>query len=107
MGQGPINTTQQPYQGTKVVPGITAATVVKASGGRVMSINVNVTNGTTTVPAFTIYDSSTLAGTATANVVYASAPEAPVGVQIDLDFPVTSGIVVVPTAPANVAVSYL
>jgi hypothetical protein len=106
MGQGPINTVQTPFQGTQVKSGITAATLVKNCGGRVMSINVNVTSTVTNVAAFSVYDSSTVAGTAAANLVYASAYEVALG-QIDLDFPLNNGLVVVPSSPANVAVSYL
>jgi len=107
MGQGPINTVQEPFQGTQVKPGIAAATLVKGTSGRVMSINV-IAPGTA-LSVFTIYDSATVAGTAGTNEVYASAVSTAltVGQQIDLDWPITSGIVVVPGTGATVAVSYL
>jgi hypothetical protein len=56
MGQFPIHASNTPAQGTKAQAGITTATVAKVGGGRVMSLNVNVTSTSTTVPAVSIYD---------------------------------------------------
>jgi hypothetical protein len=106
MGQN-FNFANTPAQGTQVASGITAPTVVKAQGGRLMSVSVNIPG--TALPAFSAYDSSTVAGTAASNLVYTSAVSTAItaGTQIVLDWPITSGIVIVPGTGSNVAAFYL
>jgi hypothetical protein len=88
-------------QGTKTFLNVTAKTLVKATQGRIVKINVLVAGGTNTG---SVWDSATSAGTATANLV-AVIPDA-VGSYI-IDFPCANGIVVDPGTGNTVAISYL
>lgn len=104
MPQGPLSLVEQPVQGTKNALNITAATVVKATPGRVAVCNVS---GTVTGNAFAIYDAATTGSTASSNLVYQSITAPAIGTQITLDFPCLTGIVVVPSNSAlAVAISY-
>lgn len=78
---------------------ISTATVVKASSGRLVRINV-VTAGTT---AGTANDTTTTGGAAASNEIF-SIPNT-IGVYF-LDWPITNGIVIVPGTGQVIAVSY-
>jgi hypothetical protein len=105
MPQGALAISSEPYQGGSSKLNLAAAstTLIKASGGRIMQINVNVAS----TGAFSVYDSSTTAGTAASNLVYASSAVVALGTIVDVDFPCSSGIVVVNGAGSVLAVSYL
>jgi hypothetical protein len=106
MPQGAIALSVEPYQGgtTKLNCPAAAATLVKATAGRVMQINVNAANSVTGI---SIYDSATTAGTSAANCVFTSAAAVAQGTIIQVDFPVTNGIVIVTGTGGVCAVSYL
>lgn len=86
--------------GTKTVLNITAATVIKATPGRIARVSVIVagsTNGS-------IYDHATTSGVAAANQV-GVIPEA-IG-SYDISLPCLVGIVVTPGTGQTIAVSYI
>jgi len=107
MPQGALAISSEPFQGGSSKLNLTTAggaVLVKASAGRIMQVNVNAA----AAAAFTVYDSATTAGTAATNQIYATTSAVPAGTIIPLDFPVSSGIVVVPAGTGTVlAVSYL
>jgi len=78
---------------------ITAATVVKATPGRIVRVAV-----TTAGAAGSIYDHATTSGVAAGNLI--AAIPATVGV-FDLDWPCAVGIVVVPGAAQVCSVSFV
>jgi len=86
-------------QGISSVLNVSANTLVKATKGRIVKVNVNVAGSTNGA----IYDSASIAGAATANLV-AIIPEA-VGVYT-FDFPCKNGIVVETGTSQVVSVSY-
>jgi hypothetical protein len=83
---------------------ITAATVVKATPGRICKVIVN------TVPtssAVSVSDVATTGGAAASNLVISVATaQLTAGQVINLDFPCTTGIVVNPGASGVVSVSF-
>lgn len=85
--------------GTQNSLNITAATVVKASKGRICKVNV-LTAGST---VGTVNDVSTTGGAAAGNLVF-NIPDT-VGIY-DLNFPCSTGIVVVPGTGQVVSVSF-
>ena len=80
---------------------ITAATVVKASAGRVGYVNIVVAGS----GPGAVYDHATTSGVAAANQI-AVLPETVTGPQV-IDFPCSTGIVVVPGTGMTVAVSWI
>ena len=87
-------------QGISSVLNVSANTLVKATKGRIVKVNVNVAGSTNGA----IYDSASIAGAATANLV-AIIPEA-VGVYV-IDMPVFNGIVVSPGTSMVLTISYI
>jgi hypothetical protein len=105
MPQGPLFVSESKAQGISTKLNIAAAagaTLVKGSPGRVMQLTVN----TASTGAITVYDSATVAGAATANIVYQSPAVMALGTIVVLDFPCLSGIVVTAGTGSVVAVSY-
>jgi hypothetical protein len=94
-----IGGTVTSHQGTSSSLNISAATVVKASAGRLTRINV-ITAGSA---AGTANDTTTTGGAAAANEIF-SIPNT-VG-SYYLDWPCASGIVIVPGTSQVVSVSY-
>lgn len=86
-------------QGTTAVLNITAATVVKAVGGRVAKVSVLVAGSA----AGAIHNCATTGAVAAGNKVAVVADT--VGVY-DIDFPCSAGIVVVPGTGQTLAVTY-
>lgn len=84
---------------------VTAATIIKATPGRVCTVNVLTA---ATAGTFGIYDTTTTGSAAIANAVYpqstASWPAA--GTVIKVDFPCLAGIVVNPGTGGVVSVSF-
>jgi len=78
---------------------ITAATVVKATAGRIVTVVV-----TTAGAAGAVYDHATTSGTGAASLI--AVIPATVGVY-ELDFPCANGIVVAPGAAQVVSVSFV
>jgi hypothetical protein len=105
MPQGALPISIETFQGGSTKLNLPASTVslVKASAGRIMQININ----TVLSAALTVYDSSTTAGTAASNIVYVSAATAAAGTILVLDFPVVNGIVVGLAGTGAASVSYL
>lgn len=87
---------------------VTAASVVKAGAGRVARVVVLGVVGTG--GALTINDCATTGAATTANQIFTAAGTVAVGTILQLDFPVTTGIVVsaVPTGGTpQFAISYI
>ena len=103
MGQNPewANNAGSEVAGLKSVLNITAATLVKASAGRLATISVLVV-GTTVGSA---NDSATVAGAAPANQI-AVIPEAVTTSPLVMNFPCKNGIVVTPGTGQTLAVSF-
>ena len=94
-----LNNVSQVYlnvNGLKTAAGITTATVIKASVGRVASVSVIVAGS-----AGKIYDATSVSSTA--NPIYVI--PATVGV-VFVNMPVSSGIVVAPGSGQTVSVSF-
>ena len=87
-------------QGQKTFFNITAATLVKASSGRVAKVSVLVAGSV----AGSVNDAATIVGAATANEI-AVIPNT-VGVY-NIDFPVSNGIVIKAGTGNTIAVSYI
>jgi hypothetical protein len=79
--------------------GLSASSVVSAQSGRVYSINVTTAGSTTGA----IYDSSTVAGAGSTNLIFVI-PNS-VGV-VNLNFPFTNGLVYVPGSGQVASISY-
>jgi hypothetical protein len=105
MPQGQIALANTPSNGSKSALGLTDAAVnlVKSQPGKVLQANVVVA----LAGALSIYDSATTAGTAAANLVYASSTTVAIGTIIELDFPMQNGIVAVLGSTGQVALSYV
>lgn len=86
-------------KGTVTVKNITAATVVKAVGGRVAKVSVLVAGS---APG-AVYDRATTSGVGVTNQVAVIGNTAGV---LDIDMPCSAGIVVVPGTGQTLAVSY-
>jgi len=87
-------------QGTKTFFNITAATVVKATAGRVAKVSVIVAGSA----AGSVYDHATTSGVGAANEI--AVIPATVGVY-NIDFPVSNGIVLAPGTGQTLAISYI
>ena len=87
-------------QGTRSFLNVTTKTLVKATQGRIVKVNVVVAGGTNTG---SIWDSATTAGTSASNLI-ALIPDA-VGVY-SFDFPTANGIVVDPGTGNTVSISF-
>jgi len=87
-------------QGQKTFFNITAATVVKATAGRIAKVSVIVAGSA----AGSIYDAATTGAAGAANEI--AVIPATAGM-INLDFPVSNGIVVTPGTGQTLAVSFI
>ena len=87
-------------QGQKTFFNITAATVVKTTSGRVAKISVIVAGSA----AGSVYDAATTGAAAAANEI--AVIPATAGI-INIDFPVSNGIVVTPGTGQTLAISYI
>ena len=90
-----------PFSGQSAL-NISAASVVKATAGRLVRVSVIVLGST----AGSCNDSATTGGAAQANQILAIPASAPVGSVYYLDFPTSNGIVCTPGASGVLAVSY-
>jgi hypothetical protein len=82
---------------------VTAATVIKATAGRICKITVNTVTSTSLV----VSDVATTGAVAAANLVLSvAAAQLTAGQIINLDFPCTTGIVVNPGTGGVVSVSF-
>lgn len=82
---------------------VTAATVIKATAGRICKITVNTVTSTSLV----VSDVATTGAVAAANLVLSvAAAQLTAGQIINLDFPCTTGIVVNPGTAGVVSVSF-
>lgn len=84
---------------------VTAATVIKATPGRICKVSVITA---ATAGTFGIYDASTTGAAAATNAVYPVSTSAwpAAGTVISLDFPCLTGIVVNPGTGGVIAVSF-
>ena len=80
------------------------ANLVKATAGRIFSLNVNTAG---TAGTLAVYDSATTAGAAAANLVWEGSATTAQGTVIVLNFPCANGIVVTAPTGGVVAVSYV
>jgi len=87
-------------QGQKTFFNITAATLVKAGAGRVAKVSVVVAGS----GAGSINDAATIGTAAAANEI--AVIPATVGI-INIDFPVSNGIVLTPGTGQTLAISYI
>jgi len=87
-------------QGQKVFFNITATTVVKTTAGRIAKISVIVAGS----GAGSVYDAATTGAAGAANEV--AVIPATAGV-VNIDFPVSNGIVVSPGTGQTLAISYI
>ena len=87
-------------QGQKTFFNITAATLVKASSGRVAKVSVIVAGSV----AGSVNDAATIVGASTANEI--AVIPATVSVY-NIDFPVSNGIVLTPGTGQTLAISYI
>jgi predicted aconitase with swiveling domain len=107
MSQGPLGVSITNVEGSNSKLNLTAgATLVKPQPGRILSLVINTPGSTTTTPSVVMYDSATTAGTATANIVYASPDNVAAGTVIPVNFPVQNGLVVVPETGCVCSLSY-
>jgi hypothetical protein len=81
---------------------VTATTVIKGEPGRICRLVFNAAS--TSAPA--VYDYTATTGFAAANLVWAGGTTTAAQTVVDLEFPCSKGIVVVPGG-ATVAVSYI
>lgn len=104
MAQGPISILDQLVQGASNKLGISTATVIKASPGRIESMIMMPTSTTATVA---VYDAASTASTASTNLVFSQTSFASTTVPtiVNLNFPCANGIVVV-ASTASASVSY-
>lgn len=103
--QGALQTTQG---GTKSALNLTAATVIKATPGRLAKITV-VGGGTASMGAFTLNDCATTGAASAANEIATIPSGAVAGTSITIDWPCLVGIVLsaVPSAGSPIlAVSF-
>lgn len=98
MPQSPFQTTSLSVANSRAL-NLTSATLVKGSHGFVVRVSVNATSST----AGAIYDSATVAGAASSNLI--AVIPATVGTYA-IEFPAVNGIVVSPGTGQTVAVSY-
>ena len=90
-----------PYAGADVL-NITAATVVKATAGRLVRVSI-ITTGST---AGGCYDVATTGAAATANQVLVIPASTAAGTVYNMDFPMATGIVCTPGTSGVLAVSF-
>jgi hypothetical protein len=108
MPQGALPVSIDTAEGTKSALNLIAAsvTLLKSGGGRLDSVAIITPESTTTLPTATFYDSSTTAGTATANVFYVTALNPAAGAVLTPNFPFQNGCVCVVNAVGVVSAFY-
>jgi hypothetical protein len=108
MPQGAIPISEQKVEGSNNKLAMTAATVVKATPGRIDTV---ITTNSSTATTFTVslYDAATTASTASTNLIatYTVAAAASGSTNTSIDFPFLTGLVIVPSSTAvSVAASF-